>query len=380
MSKLEELIQQLCPDGVEWKKIKDHFTRLRGTAITAGKMKEIEEKQGDVRIFAGGKTVINAFEKDIPNANITRVPSVLVQSRGIIDVVYYEQPFTFKNEMWAYTSDYNVSVKFLFYYLKNNIEDLRQAAIGMGAMPQISLSATEEMFIPLPPLPVQEEIVRLLDQLTETTEKYQAELDVELDARKKQYEKYRDQLLSFDASRTDVEWNILGESCNIIKGEYITKKETTAGNIPVILGGQEPAYYIDKSNHEGKGIVISRSGASAGYVSFWDEPIFVTDGFLVEPKDETLLIEFLYYFLKNKQPYIQSLKRGAGVPHITSNHISDLKVIIPPLDEQERIVNILDRMDKTHKELCKSIEDEIKMRKQQYEYYRNQLLTFQSKE
>ncbi|MFD2388241.1 restriction endonuclease subunit S [Enterococcus rivorum] len=187
MSKLEELIEELCPDGVEYKKVKDCFTRLKGTSITAGKMKEIENKNGEIKIFAGGKTVVNAKEEDIPNANITRVPAVLVQSRGVIDIVYFEKPFTFKNEMWAYTNDEQVTVKYLFYVLKNSIQIFRDSASGMGALPQISLKVTEDFVFPLPPLPVQAEIVRILDNFTELT----AELTAELMARKKQYEYYR---------------------------------------------------------------------------------------------------------------------------------------------------------------------------------------------
>lgn len=76
MSKLEDLIRELCPNGVEYRKVKDIFRRLKGTPITAGKMKEIETPDGEIRVFAGGKTVINAREEDIPNANITRVPAV----------------------------------------------------------------------------------------------------------------------------------------------------------------------------------------------------------------------------------------------------------------------------------------------------------------
>lgn len=132
MSKLDELIAELCPNGVEYKPVKDEYKRLKGTPITAGKMKEINEPNGEIRVFAGGKTVINANEKDIPKANITRVPAVLVQSRGVIDFQYYEKPFTFKNEMWAYTHDEKVSVKYLFYVLKNNVEHFRTAASGMG--------------------------------------------------------------------------------------------------------------------------------------------------------------------------------------------------------------------------------------------------------
>ena len=96
MSKIKQMFTELCPDGVPVKKVKDVYTRLKGTPITAGKMKEIATEDGEIRIFAGGKTVINAHEKDIPKANITRVPAVLVQSRGVIDVIYYDKPFTFK--------------------------------------------------------------------------------------------------------------------------------------------------------------------------------------------------------------------------------------------------------------------------------------------
>ena len=150
MSRLEELVKELCPVGVNFKKIKDVYTRIKGTPITATKMKEIAVDDGEIKIFAGGKTVINAYEHDIPKANIIRVPAVLVQSRGVIDAVYYDKPFTFKNEMWAYTANNPIKVKFLYYVLKNNIEEFRKAASGMGALPQISLSITEEFIMPVP--------------------------------------------------------------------------------------------------------------------------------------------------------------------------------------------------------------------------------------
>ena len=193
MSKLEKLIQQYCPDGVEYYRVKDVYKRIKGTPITAGKMKEIANPNGSVRIFAGGKTVIDANEGDIPNASITKVPAVLVQSRGVIDVIYYDKPFTFKNEMWGYTADNKITVKYLYYVLKNNVQTFRDAASGMGALPQISLKVTEDFEIPLPPLPVQEEIVRVLDAFTEL----QAELQAELQKRKQQYNFYRDNLLNF---------------------------------------------------------------------------------------------------------------------------------------------------------------------------------------
>ena len=132
LSKLDELIAELCPNGVEYKKIKQVYKRLKGTPITAGKMKEIDNPNGEIRIFAGGKTVINSMEKDIPNANITRVPAVLVQSRGVIDAVYYDKPFTFKNEMWAYTADNEIAVKYLYYVLKSNLSHFRKSCVRYG--------------------------------------------------------------------------------------------------------------------------------------------------------------------------------------------------------------------------------------------------------
>ena len=140
------------------------------------------------------------------------------------------------------------------------------------------------------------------------------------------------------------EYKQLGDIIEIKKGAYITKKESNEGPYPVILGGQEPAYYIDRFNHTGKAIVISRSGASAGYVSFWNEPIFVTDGFLIEPK-KSVDINFLYYLIKSHQAELQGKQGGAAIPHVTPRIINAIQVMVPDLEIQERIVDILSAYD-----------------------------------
>lgn len=160
-------------------------------------MKEIRDNDGEIKIFAGGKTIINAKEKDIPKANITRVPSVIVQSRGIIDVIYYDKPFTFKNEMWAYTHNNIITLKYLYYVMKNNIEEFRKLASGMGSMPQISLAVTEKFKIALPDEKKQKEIVDILDNFNLICNDLNSGLPAEIEARKKQYEYYRDKLLTF---------------------------------------------------------------------------------------------------------------------------------------------------------------------------------------
>ena len=196
-SKIGDLIKELCPKGVKYERIKDVYSRLKGTPITAGKMKEIANPDGDIRVFAGGRTVIDAFEFDIPNANITKVPAVLVQSRGVVDVVYYDKPFTFKNEMWAYTHNNQDSIKYLYYVLKNHKEYLRDAASGMGSLPQISLKVTEELKIPIPPLEQQKQIVSILDKFDALVNDISVGLPAEIEARRKQYEYYRNKLLTF---------------------------------------------------------------------------------------------------------------------------------------------------------------------------------------
>ena len=159
------------------------------------------------------------------------------------------------------------------------------------------------------------------------------------------------------------------------RGTYITKKDTKHGDIPVILGGQEPAYYCDIHNHDGEAIVMSRSGAYAGFVSFWNQPIFVTDGFIFETRTG-IRIKYLYYFLKNMQDSLHKMKRGGGVPHVRGNEIMELKIPVPSLDEQERLIALLDRFDALTTDMKNGLPAEIAARQKQCEYYRDKLLSF----
>lgn len=136
----------------------------------------------------------------------------------------------------------------------------------------------------------------------------------------------------------------LGETFTVKKGQAITKRESKEGPYPVILGGREPAYFIDRFNHEGKAIVVSRSGASAGYVSFWNEPIFITDGFLIEPSND-VCYEYIYYLMKNNQARFIGSQKGAAIPHVTPALLSDIDVFLPPLETQQKIAGILSAYD-----------------------------------
>ena len=380
-SKLDELIQQYCPEGVEYIPIKSVYQRLKGTPITATKMKEIEKAHGDVRIFAGGKTVIDAYEKDIPKANITQVPAVLVQSRGVIDAVYYDKPFTFKNEMWAYTHENKTKVKFLYYVLKNNIEKFREAASGMGSLPQISLKVTDDFLIPVPPLPVQSEIVRILDNFTELT----AELTEELTARKKQYKYYRNKLLTFgdaqEGTTSHVEWRELSEIAEISTGSSNTDDAVQGGCYPFFVRSQQP---LAKNEYEydEEAIITAGDGVGVGKVFHYINGKYALHqrAYRIHPAVDELLGKYLYhYFVTIFPKYIGQQMYQGSVPSIRRPMLNKFQVAIPSLGIQKRIVNVLDNFDAICSDLKIGLPAEIEARHKQYEYYRDKLLTFLEK-
>ena len=171
-----------------------------------------------------------------------------------------------------------------------------------------------------------------------------------------------------------VEWKKLGEVCKFNRGKTITAKNAVEGNIPVIAGGQVPSYYHNEANRTGESITIAGSGAYAGYVSYWNQPIFVSDAFTVDPNNE-LLHKYLFFWLKKNQEKIFSTQKGAGVPHVHGKDIANFLIPIPSLSEQERIVGILD----TFTASIDNIKAQIEQRRKQYEHYRNTLLNIEGK-
>ena len=285
--------------------------------------------------------------------------------------------------------------RYLFHVLTN--ADLNQYKTA-GAQPGLSVSRLNEVRIAVPDKNIQDKIANVLDNFEAICTDLNIGLSAEIEARQKQYEYYRDLLLTFaekgDMLLTDgpirselsaiklLQYVFgyvvlhLSSVAKVFRGEYITKKNEKTGTIPVILGGQEPAYYIDRSNHDGEIVVIARSGASAGFVSYWNQPIFVTDGFGYEEVEGLSTTKYLYYVLKNIEMVLNSMKRGAGVPHVSSEALSNIRIPLPSLEEQKRIVEILDRFDALCNDLSAGLPAEIEARKKQYEYYRDKLLSF----
>lgn len=170
-----------------------------------------------------------------------------------------------------------------------------------------------------------------------------------------------------------VEWKELGKVAMLVRGKTITAKTATKGCYPVISGGQKPAYFHGEFNRQGETITVAGSGAYAGFVMYWNEPIFVSDAFSIKPFDKMLSTKYLYHYLLEKQEYLFSLKRGSGVPHVYPKDASKISIPIPPLDIQEKIVKKLNKITEYVTELT----SELTSRKKQYSFYRDKLLSFE---
>jgi type I restriction enzyme S subunit len=185
----------------------------------------------------------------------------------------------------------------------------------------------------------------------------------------------------------EVQWTDLGKVAELKRGRTITKKNKKDGDIPVIAGGQKPAYYNADYNRDGETITVAGSGAYAGHVMYWNEKIFVSDAFSVIPEPSKLELRYVYHLLLNKQLWIYKLQKGVGVPHVYPKDLAELQIPIPCPDNAERsikiqkeIVRVLDTFTELTEGITEELTTELTARKKQYSYYREHLLTFRESE
>ena len=377
--------------------LKDVAEIERGTRVVRSQLTE----DGLYPVFQNALTPMGYNDK----ANRLGNNTFLICAGAAGQIGYSDVDFWAADDCYTFKCCEKLENRYLFHVLKNNQHRI-DAQVRRASIPRISREAVGNIRIPIPPLDVQNRIVNVLDNFEKICSDLNIGLPAEIEARQKQYEYYRDKLLTFaetgntilsraeqsraEQSRAEQSRALikllqyvfgyamlpLSEIANVFRGEYITKKNEKAGNVPVILGGQEPAYYIDRANHTGEIVAVARSGASAGFVSYWDEPIFITDGFGYEVKKEVAIPKYLYYVLKNKEIELNGMKRGAGVPHVSGERLGEINLPVPPIEEQKRVVSILNRFDAICNDLTSGLPAEIEARQKQYEYYRDRLLSF----
>ena len=277
------------------------------------------------------------------------------------------------------------------YYSLQNIETFIKSKVRKAGIPTLDNKVLENIKIPLPPLSVQHRIVEILDKFTEL----EAELEAELDCRKRQYEYYRNQLLSFDMLNrggqrlNDVKIMTLGEIGEIRMCKRILKGQTsTCGDVPFYkIGtfGKTPNAFISKklfteykikySYPKIGEVLISASGTIGKTVIFDGQDAYFQDSNIVwiENDESMALNKYLYYCY---QVIKWKTAEGGTINRLYNDIIKKTRIPLPPLSVQREIVEILDKFDTLTNSISEGLPKEIELRRKQYEYYRNQLLSF----
>ncbi|WP_058953026.1 restriction endonuclease subunit S [Clostridium tyrobutyricum] len=381
MSKLDELIAELCPNGVEYK-----FLGEVCKNIFSGKNKSKTQK-GEYPVY--GSTGIIGYSESFQYNGEQLLVARVGANAGFVQKAFGEYDVSDNTLIVKPKIEYNVL--FAYYQLLNM--NLNSLAVG-GGQPLVTAGKLKQIKIPLPPLPVQIEIVRILDNFTELTAELTAKLTAELIARKQQYKYYRDKLLTFD---DEIEWKTLGEIAMLVRGNGLQKKDFTDEGIGCIHYGQIYTYY-GTSTTKTKSFVSAKLAKKLKKVNRNDIIITNTsenvedvckavawlgDNEIVTGGHATIIkhnenAKFLVYYTQTSMFFEQKRKfaRGTKVIDVSATDLAKIKIPVPPLAEQKRIVAILDRFDILVNDITQGLSAEIEARQKQYEYYRDKLLTF----
>lgn len=377
MSKIFDLINELCPNGVKFDELGVICKSLvKGTL----KQEDLVDK-GAYPVVNSSRDYYGFYDKYNNEAN-----AFTVASRGeyagfvkFIDCKFWAgglcYPYTSNDEEYVLT-------KFIFYFLKSIEKKNMDILVARGSIPALNKSDFDKVKIPVPPMEVQREIVRILDSFTSVTEELMAKLTAELIARKKQYEFYRDFLLSFDELDKNgggCELKMLGEIADIVRGQRVTKAELqNDGKYPVVSGGIKPLGFLNRFNREANTITVAQYG-TAGYINFFEEKFWANDVcYCIFPKKE-MSNKFLLYCLMKNQGFIYSLRTNAIPAHLPQKLLSEIKIPVPSLQTQQKVVEILDKFDTLVNSITEGLPREIELRRKQYEHYRELLLNFKPK-
>lgn len=413
MSKLNELIQEYCPDGVELYKFDDVCQFIRG--ITYNKSQEAKAASNtDVAVFRANNITLNSNTLNYDDVKMV-VGAVKVKDTqwlrkgdilmcagsgskdhiGKVAFIENDMKYTFGGFMGVVRCDDTILPRYMFHILTSGYFSKHlESAINSATINNINGQVMSSFEFPVPPLPVQSEIVRILDNFTNLT----AELTAELIARKKQYEYYRDTLLTHDGT---IEKKNIGEITRVFSASRVHKEDWTASGVPFFRSSDVISYFNGVENSRGKAFishelyeklsaksgkirkddVLVTGGGTIGipYVMPNDDPLYVKDADLIcIQKTDCLNSRFLYhYFLSTPfRDYLSSITHDATIAHYTISQVMNTPIPLPPLDVQERLVRVLDNFDAICSDLKIGLPAEIEARQKQYEYYRDKLLSF----
>ena len=382
MSRLNELIAELCPDGVEYRALgelgafygglsgKNKYDFIDGNASFITYMNVYKNAAVDVDVI-GRVSVADGEKQHVVNYGdvLFTGSSETLNECGMSSVVTTRTDGTLYLNSFCFGYRFHEPDMFMPDFCKHLFRstELRHQIIHTAqGVTRFNVSKKKMgcVKIPVPPLEVQREIVRILDKFTSLT----AELTAELTARRKQYAYYRDKLLTFG---DDVPRKRLDEVLKLRNGKDY--RHLNSGNIPV-YGSGGIMTYVDAYTYDKPSVLIPRKGSlhKLYYVDvpFWNvDTVFYSEIFtdIIDPK-------FIYYVLQRE--HLERLNIAGAVPSLTQTMLNKILVPVPTLDEQKHIADILDRFDRLTNSITQGIPAEIAARKKQYSYYRDKLLSF----
>lgn len=380
MSRIDDLIATYCSNGVEHKVLGVVAEVYTGEQFNKRDMEDV----GECPVINGGILPSGYSDKYNETANTITV-SQGGASAGYVNFI--------KVKFWLGAHCYAIKLKsnildnkFVFYCIKQQENKLMQSQEGAG-IPSLNRKKLNSILIPVPPLPVQQEIVRILDSFSE--------LEKELETREKQYEYYRNQLLSFGEGgdyANNVKWAKLGNVAEIYDGTHTTPRYTESGvkfvsveNISDLYATTKYISTDDYNKYKTKprinDVFMTRIGSigSCAIVDKNEDLAYYVSLALIRPNTEKILSKYVKYIIESKIGKKELAKRTLmmAVPiKINLSEIGKIQIPLPPLSEQERIVAILDKFDALVNDISVGLPAEIDARRKQYEYYRDKLLTF----
>lgn len=396
MSRLDDLIQKYCPNGVVYKYISDICEITRGIVLSKD---YINQHKGEYPVYSS-QTENNGCLGKIDSFNFDGEYITWTTDGANAGTVF------FRNGKFSITNvcgllaviDDKINVKFLFYVL--SIETKKYVNRGMGNAKLMS-NVMSKIKVPVPPLPVQEEIVRILDSFTKFNEELIKELTKELINRKKQHEYYRDELLNFDKINkycpNGIKYKKLEEFATINRGGSLQKKDFVDEGIPCIHYGQiytKYGLFADKTFTyisekiaskqkfaEKNDIVMAVTSENLKDVCSclaWlgNEKIAISGHTAIIHHNQNAKFMSYYFHSIHFQKQKNKLAHGTKVIEVTPSKLKNIIIPIPSIVEQECIVDILDKFEVMYNNLYSEISAEIEARKKQYEYYKDKLLTF----
>ncbi|PIM93172.1 restriction endonuclease [Fusobacterium animalis] len=389
MSKLDELIKELCPNGVEYKELGEYLDYIQPTKYIVESTDYKDEY--NIPVLTAGQTFILGYTDEIKGIYEAGMENPVIIFDDFTGSMHWIN-FKFKiksSAMKIIIPRANVSLNFkYFYYLLRNIK------YSSETHTRLWISVFSKFLVPVPPLEVQNEIVKILDDYTKFLEKLKEKLNEELIARKNQYSWYRDYLLKFENKIKTVK---LGDISSIVRGasprpisNYITFEEDGVNWIKI--GDVNPeSKYVEKTKEkitlEGakksrivkKGDLILSNSMSFGRPYIVNQKGCIHDGWiLISDYQTSYSTDFLYYLLtSNKvQKYMRDNVISGTVQNLNTDIVKNIEIPLLSLEVQKRIVEVLDNFEKICNDLNIGLPAEIEARQKQYEFYRNFLLTF----